>query len=67
MTSRLKKGSAIAATAIALIGSWEGLRTVAYRNIVGIPTVCFGGTRGVKMGDRYTVDECKGHAGRCTH
>ncbi len=35
------------------------LRTVAYRDPVGIPTVCFGETRGVKMGDRYTVEECK--------
>lgn len=63
MASRLKKGSAIAAAAIALVGSWEGLRTVSYRDVVGIPTVCFGETRGVKMGDRYTVDECKAMLG----
>lgn len=63
MTSSLKKGSAIAAAAIALVGAWEGLRTVAYRDVVGIPTVCFGETRGVKMGDRYTVEECKAMLG----
>ncbi|ASY62546.1 Phage lysin [Sinorhizobium sojae CCBAU 05684] len=60
--SRLKKAgkmTAIGAAAIALVGAWEGLRTVAYRDVVGIPTVCFGETRGVKMGDRYSVDECK--------
>ncbi|PSJ60991.1 lysozyme [Mesorhizobium soli] len=51
------------AAAVALVGSWEGLRTVAYRDVVGIPTVCFGETRGVKMGDRYTVDECKAMLG----
>lgn len=56
--SRLKKGSALAAAAIALVGAWEGLRTVAYRDVVGIPTVCYGETRGVKMGDRYTKAEC---------
>ena len=57
--SRLKKGSALLAAAVALIGSWEGVRTVAYRDIVGVPTVCFGETRGVKMGDRYTMEECR--------
>jgi lysozyme len=42
-----------------MVGSFEGLRTTAYRDIVGIPTVCFGETRGVKMGDSYSVEECK--------
>jgi len=66
MTSRLKKAgkmTAIGAAAIALVGAWEGLRTVAYRDVVGIPTVCFGETRGVKMGDSYTVEECKAMLG----
>lgn len=57
--SRLKKSAALMAAAVALVGAWEGLRTVAYRDVVGIPTVCFGETRGVKMGDRYTVEQCK--------
>ncbi len=56
--SRLKRGSAVAAAAIALVGAWEGLRTVAYRDVVGVPTVCYGETRGVKMGDRYSKAEC---------
>ena len=47
------------ALAIGLVGAWEGLRTVAYRDIVGVPTVCFGETRGVEMGDEYTVEECQ--------
>jgi lysozyme len=59
MASRLTKSAAVLAAAVALVGAWEGLRTVAYRDPIGIPTVCFGETRGVKMGDRYTVDECK--------
>lgn len=61
--SRLKKSGVGLAAAIALIGSWEGVRTVAYRDIVGVPTVCFGETRGVKMGDRYTMDECRAMLG----
>ncbi|MCO5153400.1 MULTISPECIES: lysozyme [unclassified Shinella] len=63
MNSRLKKNGTLMAAAVALIGGWEGLRTVAYRDVVGIPTVCFGETRGVKMGDRYSVDECKAMLG----
>jgi len=51
------------AAAVALVGAWEGLRTVAYRDVVGVPTVCFGETRGVRMGDRYTVEECQAMLG----
>lgn len=51
------------ALAVATVGSFEGLRLYAYRDVVGIPTVCFGETRGVRMGDRYTLDECKAMLG----
>jgi lysozyme len=63
--SRLKKSAALAAMAVALVGGFEGLRQVAYpdRLANNIPTVCFGETRGVKLGDRYTVDECKAMLG----
>lgn len=57
--SRLKKSGTVMAAAVALVGAWEGVRTLAYRDIVGVPTVCFGETRGVKMGDRYTMEECR--------
>jgi len=61
--SRLRKaglGLTVAGSlAVGIVGSFEGLRTMAYRDIVGIPTVCFGETRGVKMGDSYSVEECK--------
>lgn len=67
MASRLKKagtGLTVAgALAIATVGIWEGVRTKAYRDVVGIPTVCFGETRGVKMGDEYTLDECRAMLG----
>jgi lysozyme len=65
--SRLKKaglGLTVAGSlAVGIIGGYEGLRTHAYRDVVGVPTVCFGETRGVKMGDVYTVDECKAMLG----
>ena len=61
--SRLKtagKWSAAGAAAIALVGVWEGMRTKAYIPIPGdVPTVCFGETRGVKLGDEYTPAECR--------
>jgi lysozyme len=65
MASRLKTSAALLAAAITLVSAWEGLRTVAYpdRLAHGIPTVCFGETRGVKLGDSYTVDECKAMLG----
>ena len=57
--SRFGRGAAITALAISLIGGFEGLRTKAYLDPVKIPTICFGSTRGVKMGDEKTVEECK--------
>ncbi|KFL25082.1 lysozyme [Devosia sp. 17-2-E-8] len=57
--SRLRKGSAAFAVVLSMVAGFEGLRTVAYRDPVGIPTICFGETRGVKMGDQKTADECR--------
>jgi len=54
-----RKAAGWAVIAVVCVGGFEGLRTVAYRDPVGIPTICFGSTTGVKMGDRKTVDECK--------
>jgi lysozyme len=46
------------AVAVVLIGGFEGLRTVAYRDAVGIPTICFGETKGVRMGMKKSRAEC---------
>lgn len=54
-----KRVAGWAAIAVVCVGSFEGLRTAAYRDPVGIPTLCFGETLGVKMGDRKTPEECK--------
>lgn len=61
--SRLKKTAAVGAAAVALVAGFEGLRTKAYLDSVKVPTICFGETRGVKMGDRKTVAECKAMLG----
>lgn len=44
--------------AIPFVGRWEGLRLEAYLDIVGVPTVCYGETKGVKLGDHYTKTQC---------
>jgi lysozyme len=50
--------AAVVALALPLVQLWEGRSLVAYRDIAGIPTICDGETRGVKMGDRATPAEC---------
>ena len=54
----LAGGSVALASAISFIGQWEGLRTEAYRDIVGVWTVCYGETKGVRPGDSYSKAEC---------
>lgn len=54
-----RKKAAIVAICVGCIAPAEGLRRVAYNDPVGIPTICFGETRGVKLGDRATTEQCK--------
>jgi lysozyme len=66
MKTRLKIAGALSALGIAaagLIGGFEGLRTSAYLDPVGIPTVCYGETRGVQLGDQHTAEECRAMLG----
>jgi lysozyme len=44
---------------IIVLGVLEGLRTVAYQDIVGVWTICYGHTQNVKPGDTMTVAQCK--------
>lgn len=44
--------------AVELIKPWEGIHLNAYRDVVGVPTICWGETKGVKMGMRKTREEC---------
>lgn len=46
------------ALAVACVGGFEGLRLAAYSDPVGIPTICFGETKGVRLGQRATLDQC---------
>lgn len=49
----------VGALAFAVLTDHEGLRTRAYRDVVGVWTICIGDTKGVKPGDRDTVEGCK--------
>ena len=44
---------------LALIRQFEGLRMSAYKDAVGIPTIGYGTTKGVKMGQTITKDEAE--------
>ena len=64
--SRLKQGGAlvamiggVAAVAVPFITGEEGLRTKAYRDVIGVPTVCVGETKGVRMGMTFTKAQCE--------
>lgn len=43
-----------------LVGGFEGLKLVAYKDPVGIPTACFGETKNIRMGMKFTMNECNG-------
>lgn len=59
-----KKRAAWVSICVACVGTFEGLRTYAYRDPVGIPTACFGETRGIKLGDTFSVEQCKDMLGK---
>lgn len=62
--TRLKKASAAVgvttagALAIAVVGQWEGLRLYAYKDVIGVWTACYGETKGIKPGMRFTQEQC---------
>jgi len=55
---RLKKGAAITGVAVALIGGFEGLRLNSYPDVVHVWTACYGETKGIGPGMRFTKPEC---------
>lgn len=59
--SRVRKGSVIALLACSVVGGFEGYRQQAYPDPAthGPPwTACYGETKGVKYGDRFTLQQC---------
>lgn len=61
MSRNAKRIAAAIAAATAIAIPAEGLRQTAYRDPVGILTVCYGATgQGVQAGKRYSLAECRG-------
>ena len=56
--SRLKNSAAAMAAAISLIGGYEGLRLHSYQDVIGVWTACYGETRGIKPGMKFTKAQC---------
>lgn len=44
--------------AVPFVGQWEGLELVSYRDIVGVWTVCYGETKGIRAGVRFSKAQC---------
>lgn len=68
MATRLRKttvaGSAAALTlagslAVAHVGVWEGLRLKAYQDVIGVWTACYGETKGIRPGMKFTAEQCE--------
>ena len=55
----IKKLAAVSAVAVAAICGFEGYREYAYKDVAGVPTIGYGTTKGVKMGDKTTRQEAK--------
>lgn len=51
-------GASALTLAVALIIPWEGLQLKAYKDIVGVWTICYGHTQGVKPGQVMTKEDC---------
>lgn len=50
--------AAVMLIATPLVAESEGLRLKAYLDAVGIPTICYGETENVALGDVKTMQEC---------
>lgn len=55
----IKKLAAVSAVAVAAICGFEGYREYAYKDVAGVPTIGYGTTKGVKIGDKTTRQEAK--------
>lgn len=55
-TRKWAAGLTISAAALLGIAAHEGYRSEAYRDVTGIPTIGYGETKGVKMGDTTTPE-----------
>ncbi|GGE18032.1 lysozyme [Aureimonas endophytica] len=58
-------GAALMGLAVSVVGGYEGVRYKAYLPTPNdVPTICFGETRGVRMGDTATPAQCRDMLGQ---
>lgn len=58
-SAKAKRAAPWVALCIACTAAFEGLRTSAYFDVGGVPTACFGETAGIKIGDKFTAEQCR--------
>lgn len=56
--SNAAKGAGAIAIATALVSAAEGLVTSTYPDVGGVPTYCYGETKGAEWGKTYTKEQC---------
>jgi len=61
LADRAKLVAVATVLAASFITNFEGTRTEAYLDPVGIPTICTGHTEGVRMGQTATLAQCEAH------
>lgn len=52
-------GLLLSLAGIGFIQTWEGTERTAYLDSVGVPTICTGSTRAVRIGQTATESECQ--------
>lgn len=57
-TNLIKRAVAVSIAGITAIAGYEGISLIAYKDPVGIPTICYGYTHNVFMGMTKTKEEC---------
>lgn len=58
-TRRARMGAAgFAALMVSFVGAWEGLRLTSYPDVVGVWTACYGETKDIRPGQRFSKAEC---------
>lgn len=58
MSPKVRAVTLAVSLAIPTVGYYEGRNLLAYLDPVGIPTICDGWTRGVKLGDSASPAQC---------
>lgn len=50
--------TALGMLAVATVGQFEGLRLYAYQDVIGVWTACYGETKGIGPGMKFTQAQC---------